>query len=45
MQVAQGICVSGWMDVDCSGCGECVDIGDEFGDAVDDVVSDADGEE
>ena len=33
------------MDVDCSGCGECVDIGDDVGDAVDDVVSDADGEE
>ena len=35
-------CVSGWMDVDCR---KCVQIGDDFGDAVDDVVSDADGEE
>ena len=42
MQAAQGICVSGGMDVDCSGCG---DIGDEFGDVLDDAVSDADGEE
>ena len=33
------------MDVDCSGCGECVDIGDDFGDAVDDAVSDTDGKE
>ena len=32
-----------WLD--CSGCGECVDIGDEFSDAVDDVVGDTHGVE
>jgi hypothetical protein len=45
MQAAQGTRVSGGMDVDCSGCGDCVDIGDELGDAVDDVDGDTDGDE
>ena len=43
MQAAQGMCVSGGRDVDCRGCGECVDMcsGDELGDAVNGVVGDA----
>ena len=42
MQAAQGTCVS---EGDCRGCGVCVDRGDEFADAVDDVVGDAGGDE
>ena len=44
MQAAQGTCVSGGTEVDCRSSGVCVDSGDEFGDAVDEVTGDADGD-
>ena len=44
IQAAQGTRISGGIDVDCIGCGESVDIGDEFVEAVD-VVGDMDDEE
>ena len=44
MQAAQGTCISVGIEADCRGCGVCVDSGDEFSDAVDEVIGDADGD-